>query len=508
MNIAKEMEVLAATRGWANKVAFVTPEGVYSHRQIHQYARKLSTLLLSEGLKEGDRFVIALEDSPLWIALFLAVIRLGATVLVVNPYLPRSDHQAIMEDLNPRFGALQADIQSHFFGLKIFTEDELERALQQCQENHIYVEKPVNPAYVQFTSGTTGKQKAVPHTHQNFCHYAIAVGIGMLDIKQKDVLFSVSKLFFAYGFGNSLVFPLMHGTSALLLRERPTPADIGRLIDQYQVSVFFWVPSGFGALLKTRLPANTVQLRLLVSAGEPLLPSLSEKIQQAISVPLLNQLGSTEVGHAYCGTQIGDNPAESIGRALPNYQFEVRDEHGDIVTLGEKGELWVKGPTVPTCYLNSDESSARHFVDGWFKSGDCVQELPNQYFQHHGRIDDMQMVGGIKVSSLHIENILNQFPQVIESAVISEFIDNKSQLIAFLRLAIPLSDIEDALKEHARSFLAAYMVPKILIEVDAFPRTINGKLQRYKLFSKTWLNKAAEDENLPRQQHSMIRGQR
>jgi len=323
--------------------------------------------------------------------------------------------------------------------------------------------------------------------------YRKSVAEAMLNLNPDDVLFSVSKLFFAYGFGNSLAFPLVTGAAALLLPQRPGAGEVAELVRRHGVTVMFWVPSGYAAMLQGDLSRGFGRLRLAISAGEALPPDISPRIQAALNVPLLNQLGSTEAGHAYCGTQADEDPASSIGRPLPAYHLEVRDKHGNPVTDGQSGELWVKGPTLPNAYLNNTSRSETVFVDGWFRSGDCASRLPNGRFRLLGRIDDMEMVGGIKISPMVVESVLCNHPQVRDVAVTTVVEDGRSQLVAYLDCTGSVADMVGELRGQAREQLAPYMVPRRFIQVNQLPRTINGKLRRHVVRSAQWREQASMD---------------
>ncbi|TDB45604.1 AMP-binding protein [Photorhabdus luminescens] len=489
MNIANEIEVLSKLNHWDEKLVFMSPYGNYTHAELHRMARCIANLLSEYNITNGCRVVIGLDDSVHYVALFLACARLGATALLVNPYLPPKNHEDIVNELKPNLAVVRENIANHYHGIILLTEESLLDAVNCGQQLSFFEPSPTAPLYVQFTSGTTGKQKAVPHKHQDFLIYRDAVAFSMLNIRENDILFSLSKLFFAYGFGNNLVFPLMTGCAALLTQHRPSAYEINDLIFQFGVTCMFWVPSGYAAWLKYRDNKHLNTLRCLISAGEALQPSLRDQITQRLGVTLLNQLGSTEVGHAYCGTRGNYNPDNSLGYPLPNYELSVRNFQGEELFDGNEGELWIKGPTIPQNYLNCKDKNLKDLQNGWFKSGDLVIRQNDGSFQYIGRVDDMEMVGGIKISPLAIENVLRQHEEVIDVGVTTSIIENQSRLNAYVVSTMHTQVLAEELRQLASTQLAPYMVPKQIIFVDSLPRTTSGKLQRHIIRSADWTEK-------------------
>ena len=495
MNFAIEAERLASRGGWLDARAFVTPEREWSHAQVHRAAHRLAGLFKRRGLVAGSRFLLALDDSVLWVAAFLASARLGATALVVNPHLSAAEHQRLCERFQPRLALVEDVLASRFSSTVLLATDAALRELEQPDGPEPEAVDPgQEPLYVQFTSGTTGEQKAVPHRHEDMLVYRDAVASGMLGLRREDLLFSASRMFFAYGLGNSLAFPLTMGASAVLLPHRPSGADALEVLRRHPVNVMFWVPSGFAALLREAELSPSQSLRLAVSAGEALAPGLAMRLQGWLGAPVLNQLGSTEAGHAYCGTSTGDDPAASVGRVLPGYSVELRDPAtGAPVASDGEGEVWLAGPTVPRSYwrdVTGLERSADLFVGDWFRTGDKARRLADGRLQHLGRVDDIEKVGGMKISPLEVEAVLSEHPDVAEVAVASVVQpDGASRLWAFVVCRRSLADIEPELRTLSRERLASFMVPKFFVPTEHLPRTTNGKLQRHVLRSDTWIHR-------------------
>jgi 4-hydroxybenzoate adenylyltransferase len=499
MNLAHETERLAMLGGWLERPAFVTPERTWTHAQVHMAARRLAFYFHSKGLQPGNHLALALDDSPVWVCAFLACARLGATVVVINPHLGASEHAHIMTKFEPKLALLNEPLAPRFFrsGTQHISANQAQNVInnpaQTALEEVFDCEAPDQqaPLYVQFTSGTTGTPKAVPHRHTDFLVYRDSVAYPMLDLRPHDVLFSASRLFFAYGLGNSLAFPLMTGACAVLLPQRPNAQQALQALAQFKATVMFWVPSGYASLLRQATPKAPATLRLAISAGENLSPHLSERLQKWLGVPLLNQLGSTEAGHAYCGTRASDDPSLSVGRPLPGYQVSVRDpQTGVSLPSHTEGELWLTGPTLPT----TDHGQ-------WFRTGDCARSLPNGTLTLHGRLDDIEQVNGIKISPLPIEAALSFDPDVLDVAVIGMMLETgESQLWALVVSACSLDDTFTArLRQQVKSQLAPYTVPHRFIQVEALARTSNGKLQRHLMRRPQWIEHAMASNATQRQ---------
>ncbi|WP_425258866.1 AMP-binding protein [Rubrivivax sp. RP6-9] len=496
MNFAIEVERLACRGGWLDARAFVTPGREWSHAQVHRASHGLARLFQRKGLVAGSRLLLALDDSVLWVAAFLACARLGATALVVNPHLGAAEHERLCARFQPRLALVDGALAERFSSAVLIDPAEALRELAHPDATAPdAADSGFAPLYVQFTSGTTGEQKAVPHRHEDMLVYRDAVATGMLGLRREDLLFSASRMFFAYGLGNSLAFPLTMGASAVLLPRRPSGADALDVLLRHPVDVMFWVPSGFASLMREAEQSPSQSLRLAVSAGEALSPGLASRLQGWLRAPVLNQLGSTEAGHAYCGTSLGDDPAASVGRVLPGYSVELRDPAtGSPAPPGGEGEVWLAGPTVPRGYWRDVTGTARGadlFVGDWFRTGDKARRLVDGRLQHLGRVDDIEKVGGMKLSPLEVEAVLSEHPDVAEVAVASVVHrDGASRLWAFVVCRRLLAHIEPELRSLARARLAPFMVPKFFVPVERLPRTTNGKLQRHVLRSDEWIHRA------------------
>ncbi|MEU8110454.1 AMP-binding protein [Nonomuraea muscovyensis] len=487
-NLARHLDELAAREGWRDLPAFHTPGRTWSHGEVHDLAARAASVLLDHGARPGTRTLVALGDGIAWVAAFLAAARLGVTTVPVNPGLTPDDHAFMAADCAASLVVTCDDVADRtagrFAGSPVLTGERLLRLAERAPRAPAADVSPDAPLYAQYTSGTTGVPKAALHRHADPARYHRAAGVGVVGARRDDVTLSVSKMFFAYGFGNALVFPLFSGSSAVLLPHRPTPADVAEAVERYGVTLLYAVPSAYANLLAECAPGAFASVRLAVSAGEPLNPALGAKTRDLLGAPVLDQLGSTEVGHAFCSNTAARDEPGTIGRPLPGYELELRGDDGRPVTEGE-GELWVRGASVLPEYLRRPEETARALAGGWLRTGDLAVRTAAGAYVHRGRRDDLEMVGGITMSPLEVEKVLAEHPEVAEVAVAAVADERGARkLRAFVVPAAPGVDgrrLESELIALARRRLAPYKVPRGVELRRALPRTPTGKLRRFAL---------------------------
>lgn len=498
-NVAAHLAALADRCGWSARPAFLEAHRIWTHGEVHDRAARAATVLAGRGVGAGDRVLMALPDGIMWVATFLAVARLGATAVLVNPGLTADDHRFMAEDSRAALCVSGPDLQDHFdtgrwLGADhlsaLTSPDGIDAAAAAREAEPVTADAPL---YIQYTSGTTGRPKAVTHAHGHVAAYYDLVGREVLDIGPDDVTFSVSKLFYAYGFGNAFVFPLFSGSSAVLSAQRPGPGLTDDLVARHRVTLLYSVPSAYAALVDERGTGHThcfASVRAAVSAGESLPQGLGERVAEMLGAPVLEQIGSTEAGHAFCANTVWENAPGTLGRPVPRFELELRDSGGTVVeaTAGEaaEGELWVRGPTV---------ASVRPADDGWLATRDRARRNPDGTYQHLGRVDDLEMVGGITVSPLEVEEVLRHHPAVREVAV-AAVPDSRgaTRLHAFVVPTAPVAGgrtvDERALSADlialARKRLAAFKAPRTVRVVASLPRTQTGKLRRHVVRTGAW----------------------
>ncbi|MCX5268384.1 AMP-binding protein [Streptomyces sp. NBC_00199] len=490
-NLAAQLADLAERRGWAGRAAFHHGHRRWTHGEVHDLGARAAGVLADHGVRAGDRVLLALPDGVAWVAAFLGVARLGAVAVLVNPELPAAEHAFIAEDSAAVLCLTGPGLEDRFAGRTRLGADELLASAPAAEPADVHPVDAHTPLYVQYTSGTTGRPKGVVHAHGDPKAYHDLIGRRLLGITEEDVTLSVSKLYFAYGFGNAFVFPLFSGSSAVLVDRRPTPAAVDELVARHRVTLLYSVPSAYAALVADRgsgRGACFASVRAAVSAGEGLPDGLGVRVAELLGVPVLEQIGSTEAGHAFCANSLGHDRPGTVGRPVPGFEVELRDRAGRPVPDGAEGEMWVRGPTLTSGYLNRPEETARTLVGGWLATHDRARREPDGSYRHLGRTDDMEMVGGITVSPLEVEAVLRTSPAVREVAV-AAVTDGRgsSRLRAFVVPAGPVSaGLEDDLLARARERLAAFKVPRSVSFVTSLPRTATGKLRRHLVRQGAW----------------------
>ena len=322
------------------------------------------------------------------------------------------------------------------------------------------------------------------HTHGNLYWTAELYGAAVLGINERDVCFSAAKLFFAYGLGNGLSFPISVGATTVLMAERPTPdATFKRWID-HQPTVFFGAPTGFaGMLASPNLPAKSqTALRLVSSAGEALPADLGERFSKHFGVEIIDGIGSTEMLHIFLSNAPGRVRYGTTGWPVPGYTIELRDEDGRAVPDGETGDLYIKGPSAALMYWANRDKSRETFQGAWTKSGDKYVRNEDGSYTYSGRSDDMLKVSGIYVSPFEVESTLMQHAAVLEAAVIGVPDDEGlTKTKAFVVLKAGQKADEAELKAFVKERLAPYKYPRSIEFITELPKTATGKIQRFKL---------------------------
>jgi benzoate-CoA ligase len=348
---------------------------------------------------------------------------------------------------------------------------------------------PDDPGFWLYSSGSTGRPKGTVHSHANPYWTAELYGKGVLGLRDSDVCFSAAKLFFAYGLGNALTFPMSVGATTLLMAERPTPdATFKRWlggVGGMKPTVFYGAPTGFaGMLASPNLPAkDQVALRLVSSAGEALPAEIGERFKRHFGVDIVDGIGSTEMLHIFLSNQPGKVRYGSTGWPVPGYDIELRGDDGQPVADGEPGDLYIRGPSAAMMYWGNRTKTRDTFQGGWTKSGDkYLRNADDGSYTYGGRSDDMLKVSGVYVSPFEVEATLVQHAAVLEAAVIGVVdAEGLTKTKAFVVLKPGASADEAELKAFVKDKLAPYKYPRQIEFVADLPKTATGKIQRFKL---------------------------
>jgi benzoate-CoA ligase len=343
---------------------------------------------------------------------------------------------------------------------------------------------PDAPAFWLYSSGSTGKPKGAIHRHESLGHTAELFGRQVLGLSEDDVVYSASKLFFAYGLGNGLTFPMSVGATAVLTAGRATPRVVWGLLERHKVSIFCGVPTLYaGMLAQDVMPSPPpASVRMGVSAGEALPKDVGRRWTQAMGCEIVDGVGSTEMLHVFLTNRPGVGHYGSLAGPTPGYALKLLGDDGQPVAPGDIGELYVRGPSAATGYWNRPDKTAHTFVGGWVRTGDQVRQDETGAYVFAGRTDDMLKVGGVWVSPAEVEAALIEHPAVLEAAVVGAPDANALiKIKAFVVLASGGVADTETLRDFAKTKLAPHKCPRDIAFVGELPKTATGKIRRHVL---------------------------
>ena len=465
--------------------------------------QRCSAALTALGLRREDRVLLLMHDCSDWVVSFLGALHAGVVPVCVNTLLTAKDYAYMLADSRAQAalvsGLLLPTLQTAMDG----TRHEVRHLIVSRGQDlpagaHDWAQLVTStapgagadthgdePAFWLYSSGSTGAPKGTVHTQANLYWTAELYGKGVLGLRESDVVFSAAKLFFAYGLGNALSFPLSVGASVVLMAERPTPqATFKRMVEQ-QPTVFYGAPTGYGGMLASPdLPARSaVALRLCSSAGEALPRDIGERWTAHFGCEIIDGIGSTEMLHVFLSNRPGDVRYGTTGKPVPGYEVQLRDEDGSVITGHNLiGDLYIQGPSAALMYWNNRAKSRDTFQGPWAKSGDKYTRDPDGYYTYAGRNDDMLKVSGIYVSPFEVEATLVQHTAVLEAAVIGKTDDDGlTKTKAYVVLKAGWNASEADLQAFVKEKLAPYKYPRFIEFVNELPKTATGKIQRFKL---------------------------
>lgn len=492
-NVASELlDENAAVRG--DKVAIYCGEEKVTYKKVLENANKFANVLKGLGVKPSERVMIVLPDSPMFVYAFLGSIKYGACPVPVNTMLGEKDYEFMLENSEARalvtWQRSKASMaRPKHFCYKLFTDSALDNLMRSApSEADTYPSKRDDTAFWLYSSGSTGKPKGVPHKHIDLIHSADNYGKKVLNLQERDVCFSVSKLFFAYGLGNGLNFPFRFGASTVLLSSAPGPESVMETVETFRPTVFFGVPTQYNSVLK-KMEGRDVfsSVRLCLSAGEALPPEVFKRWKETTGLEILDGIGSTEALHIFISNMTGVVKPGTSGRVVPGYEAKVVDDDGKEVPEGEPGQLVIRGESVTRGYWKRPDDNAEKFLPGgWFKTGDMYTNEKG-CFTYHGRGDDMLKVGGIWVSPVEIENVLIQHEAVNEAAVVGHEVEGLSKAFGYISLNNDYIDrsgrdgLTDELLQFVSERLPKYKWLRGVYFVEELPKTATGKIQRFRL---------------------------
>jgi 4-hydroxybenzoate-CoA ligase len=504
-NAVSDMVDVHLLAGRAEKAAFVDPNETLTYGVLAERTNRMANLMRTYGLAREARVALLLHDTVDYPPAFWGAIKAGVVPVALNTLLTTEQYGYILEDsraqaivvsaplvetIKPVLGALPflrhvfvAGGDAPPFALNFRDELSHQAADATAVETHAD-----EIAFWLYSSGSTGMPKGTRHVHTSLMETARLYGRGVLGIKDDDVVFSAAKIFFAYGLGNAMSFPLSVGATTILLPERPTPESVFRTLKQYQPTIFCGVPTLFAAMLSyaagTRESASQ-RMRLCISAGEALPADVGQSFAEKFGVDVLDGIGSTEMLHIFVSNRPGDVTYGTSGKPVPGYKVRLVDDKNGDVADGEVGELLVCGPSAADGYWNQRDKSRLTFEGGWTRSGDKYVRDGHGNYTYQGRTDDMFKVSGIWVSPFEVESALISHPAVLEAAVVPKEDDDgllKPRAIVVLKPGhVADAALLAALKDHVKAKAGAWKYPRWIDVVETLPKTATGKIQRYKL---------------------------
>jgi benzoate-CoA ligase len=502
-NAAVELLEHNLVAGRGEKLAFIDDDGAYTYRELTERVDRCANALREAGLRPGDRVALGLLDSIAFPTAFLGAIKAGIVPVPINTMFRASDYAYVLENsgaaaviVSQALYAAYGEAARSIGWLGTFIIANGREAGLPNFDDLLSVADPAASAaatsadetcFWLYSSGSTGKPKGTLHRHESLMHTAKTFGQGVLGMHEDDVVFSAAKLFFAYGLGNALTFPLSVGATSVLFAGRAQPEAVVDILVRRKATVFCGVPTLFSAILSSRALSQREELalRLCTSAGESLPQPVGEAWRSQTGVDIVDGIGSTEMLHIFVSNRPGEVRYGVTGYPVPGYRARIVDESGNEVPQGEMGELLVSGPSAFSLYWDAPEKTRGAFSGEWVRTGDKFLQNEDGAFVHCGRVDDMIKAGGIWVSPSEVEGALAGHEAVLEAAVIGAPDANdlvKPKAFVVLRPGYgPSTALRDDLQAFVKNRLAPYKYPRWIEFVDELPKTPTGKIRRHVL---------------------------
>lgn len=488
-------------RDGVKKIAIRTIDEEWSYKKLSDSVNRYGNYFLSLGMKPGDRMMMVVRDCPDFIAMFFGAIKAGIIPAPVNTLLRIEDYSYLIGDsectcfiYSKRFSDVlnPALLAASHAPVHVIVAEELANSakigsvfLESARTTHM------DDCFWLYSSGSTGNPKGVVHPHRSMVCTSERFSNNTAGLRENDIVFSVSKLFHSYGFGNAMTFPLWVGATIVLSDQKVTPAMSFDMISSFRPTVFFGVPTLYAQQLRVMETENPdlTSLRLCISAGEALPGDVSRRWKQQTGTLIIDGLGSTENLHIFISNRPDDYRFGTSGKPVSGYEIKLVDEGGDeIIQPGIIGTVWVRGESAARLYWNNPEKTSETMRGEWLNTGDMYFYDIDGYYHNAGRGDDMMKVGGLWCSPFEIEARLIEHPKVLEAAVVGHS-DNDGLMKPAAYVVLNNSgdsggDIEETLVEHCCDGLAHYKYPRWFYFVEDLPKTATGKIQRFRLREK------------------------
>jgi len=509
-------------QGKGHKIAIYTEHRKYTYNDVQKMVNKTANALRERGVRIEDRVMMLMLDIPQFYAIFWGSVKIGAIPIPVNTMLTPDDYEFYLNDSRARLLAVSEELLPLINGIKgdlpylrdIIVISEVGGARIPFRQKYKSAPATIKTAattrddvgFWLYSSGSTGSPKGAIHSQYDMVVSSKGYAEGVLGLTEDDICFSAARLFFGYGLGNGMYFPLYAGCAAILSPHRPTPEIMFQYLEKFRPTVFFGIPTLYGQMLEHQSLIDSENnmdqdpnaehvfssVRLCVSAGEALPSAIFHKWKKRYGIDILDGIGSTEMLHIFLSNKPGEIRPGSTGKPVPGYELKLVDDQGNEVAKGEIGTLMVNGGSAAQFYWRKREKSRQTMLGEWINTGDKYYVDEDNFYWCAGRKDDMLKVGGIWVSPLEVENSLREHPAVLENAVIGCADEKgliKPKAFVVLRQGHePSKEMEEELKRWALEKMAKYKYPRWIEFVTSLPKSATGKIQRFKLRQES-LNK-------------------
>ncbi len=502
-NLASDFVDGNVEKGFGDKAAFIDPACSMSYAQLQKSSCQMANALGALNIKREDRIALLMLDTVSWPVAFFGAVRAGVIPVAFNTLLVTEQYRYILKDCRAQvlfvsaalFDVVKPVLKEIDALQKVIIVDGEVEGYQNfddvlaCEsETYATVEtSPDEVAFWLYSSGSTGQPKGTKHIHSAMRFTADTYGKNVLGVRHEDICFSAAKFFFAYGLGNAISFPMSVGATTILLPSRPTPQDVFRVLEEYQVSLYFGVPTLYAAILadKKCAPSPALsRLRLCVSAGEALPKDVGTQWFSKFGVDIIDGIGSTEMLHIFLSNVPSEIRYGTSGREFDGYRLKLIDESGEQVSIGDIGELCVSGGSAAEGYWNQREKTRATFEGVWTRTGDKYTCDEDGYYHYCGRTDDMFKVSGIWVSPFEVESALITHERVLEAAVVAHEDDAeliKPKAFVILKSGEGSAELRKELQDLVKNSIGKWKYPRWVEFVDELPKTATGKIQRFKL---------------------------
>jgi benzoate-CoA ligase family protein len=490
--------------GHGGRTAFRFAGRSVTYADIAEASSRFGNALARLGVEFEQRVLLVLPDSPAFAAAFWGTVKLGAVAVPVNPFMAPPEYEFLLNDSRARVAVVDETVapaiapireRCPFLSAVVVTgrrpggalgfDDLLAQGPATLEPAPTF---PDDPMYWGYTSGSTGPPKAAVHSHRGFVAAADLVGVGVFGIGPDDLVFSASKMFFAFGLGNSLYFPARVGAASVLVPERIDPARAFAVIERERPTVFFAVATLYARMLaaaEAGQGADLSSVRLCVTSGEALPPAVFDGWATRFGMELVDVVGSTETLHDFIANRPGRVRRGSCGQVIPGFDARLVDDEGRPVSAGAVGHLEIRGATTAPYYWNRLDRTRATMLGEWLRTGDMCSRDEDGYFYFAGRSDDMLKVSGMWVSPAEVEAALCEHPAVLEAGVVGRpdagGLMVPHAVVVVKDAGLVTASLERELQGFVRARAAGYKVPRTIEFVTELPKTVTGKIQRFRL---------------------------